>query len=368
MVVLATLPGCSLPSASSGAAAAGSVDATVARLLRSAAADPNNADDVLSALTALGKVAIPGLTAGLRDPDDEARLVAVDALGKIGGAEVVPPLLTALDDENWNVRLNAVRALGQLRDRRAVQPLLQQYVKDDDSQVRYECLTSLGLIGDPAATEVLVKGTSDADDPYVRMWSLDALCEMHDAHAQPLAVALLEDPNVYVRRQVLRACTDSLDTRQGRAGLIHATLTESDFECSVWARRDLTTYIEKDPDGAELEKQVHGDALKALRGKQPLLAALMLGDFGDPAATDELIRALRDPSFFVRHHAAWELGKIGDRRAVAPLVKALQDPVPFVAATAYNSLEWFAASGDKTAQVAIKNYKGQKFDHPLPKG
>jgi HEAT repeat protein len=232
--------------------------------------------------------------------------------------------------------------------------------------VRYECLTTLGLIGDPAAVDTLVKGTR-ASDPYIRMWSMDALCQMGDAHAAALAVPLLDDTNVYVRRQVLYSCATAFDTTEGRKGLMHAALTNSDFECTVWARRHLMTYVEKDPDGAQLKEEMRATALQALQGNQPVLAALVLGDLGDPAAIDELTRALQDPNVFVRHHAAYELGKIGDPRAVAALIKASQDPVPFVAATAFNSLQWFAAAGNQSAQRAVKEYKGQRFDHPLPK-
>jgi len=44
----------------------------------------------------------------------EARLIAVDALGKIGGPEAVESLTAAAGDVNETVRAEAVRALGQL--------------------------------------------------------------------------------------------------------------------------------------------------------------------------------------------------------------------------------------------------------------
>jgi HEAT repeat protein len=345
---------------------ASAIDASVAQLLHAAAANPARSDDSVGALVALGHAAIPGLTAGLHDPNDDVRLAAIQALAKIGGPDVVEPLLVAIDDNNDNLRVEALRALGTLRDRRAVQPLLQQYAKDPSPQVRYECLTSLGLIGDSAAVPVLLKGTADTD-PYVRMWSMDALCQMGDARAAKLAAPLLDDPSVYVRRQVLYSCGSAFDTPEGREGLLHAALTNSDFECTMRARRYLMEYAGKDADGGELQRAMRTAAVAALKGSRPELAAFVLGDLHDPAALSELTRALHDPNAFVRHSAAYGLGKIGDRRAVPALIKALQDPVPFVAATAFNSLQWFAAAGDQRAQRAVKDYKGQKFDHPLPK-
>jgi len=341
----------------------------VTRLLHAAANedDPEQHGSYEDSIAAFGEPAVPHLAAALKDPDEKIRLAAVETLGKMHGAGVVDALLDALKDDDSEVRLAAVKAFGQNRDRRAVQPLMDQFAKDDDDQVRYECLTSLGLIGDPAASDLLVKGTAD-QYANVRLWSIDALCQMRDAHAPPLAVQLLQDPSLYVRKQVLYSCADAFDTNDGRQALLSLALTGEDFESTVWARRHLSTFMSKEPPAGELSQQVRAAALAAMKGPRPVLAALVLGDLKDPAATDVLIRALReDPNFYVRHHAAWELGEIGAPRAVPALIGALRDPVGVVAATAYNSLQWFSDDGDRRAAAAVNSYHGQKFDQRLPK-
>jgi HEAT repeat protein len=61
-----------------------------------------------------GGVAVTDLVRLMTSPDAGARLIAVDALGKIGGPQAVAALKTAVGDVNEAVRAEAVRALGQL--------------------------------------------------------------------------------------------------------------------------------------------------------------------------------------------------------------------------------------------------------------
>ena len=314
----------------------------------------------------MGDAALPQLSKALADPNENVRMVAVGALSKMHGPGAVDGLLAALADTSSDVRVSAVEGLGGLGDRRAVQPLLEQYAKDDNPQVRYECLTSLGLIGDPSTVDFLVQGTSDAD-PFVRLWAMDALCQMDDPHAQERALVLVLDPNPAVRDQVIHACGDAFNTPDGRQALIELALNADDFPTTVWARRHLTGFVEHGPDGAQLAAQIRAAALPALKGPHAVRAAMLLGDLGDRAATEQLIAALRDPNYLVRHHAAFLLAKLRDRRAVPALIATLDDKVEIVAASAYNALEWFADDGDPRAQAAVRNYKGKKFTQRLPR-
>jgi len=61
-----------------------------------------------------GSVAVDELIRLTTASDVETRLVAVDALGKIGGAQATATLKAALGDANETVRAEATRALGQL--------------------------------------------------------------------------------------------------------------------------------------------------------------------------------------------------------------------------------------------------------------
>ena len=372
-LAIASFPGCgsrpgtaprtpeTAPRSGQAAPETDGVSAAVAKLLRKAATadDEATSESAVTAIVALGEPAIPALSAALTDGDEEVRGAAVDALGRFRVGAVIDPLLRALNDQSWEVRLKAVEALGTARDRRAVKPLLDRYHEDDDPQVRYECLTSLGLIGDSGAVDLLVKETGNTD-PYARMWAMDALCEMGDGHAPSLAVALLGDPDVNLRRQILRSCGRQFDSPEGHEALIELALSAEDFETTVWARRQLTSYLQGPSGNQELEEKIRRAARAALRGDRASYGALVLGEMGDPIATERLMQALRDPNPLVRHHAAYQLGKIGDRRAVPALVGALNDRSPLVVATALHSLRAFADAGDPRAREAVARHAGQK--------
>jgi HEAT repeat protein len=64
------------------------------------------------ALAGIGPPAVGALSGALQEADPLVRALAVEALGKIGGAEVIPVLLTAAEDPDWGVRAAAARALG----------------------------------------------------------------------------------------------------------------------------------------------------------------------------------------------------------------------------------------------------------------
>lgn len=341
------------------------LEVTLERLVRQLR-DPSQREESAAALTALGVTALPALRTALREADPEVRVAAVDVLEEIGRPEVVELLLPTLNDADEDVRLEVVEALGVVRDRRAVKPLLAQYDKDDDSAVRYEVLTTLGLIGDPSAVDFLVGETKD-EDRYVRMWAMDALCTMGSANAAALSVALLSDSDVYVRKRTLSSCVTALDTPAGHDALIRVALSASDFEESVFARRNLQRSLQTAGDSNDLKKRIRAAALPALEQKNPIQAALLLADIDDSSGVDQLIAALDHPSHFVRHHAAYQLGRVGSADAVPALIKALNDGQSLVAATAYDALIAFAEQGDSRARTAMEGYTGTKFNQRLPK-
>ncbi|MFN2108401.1 MAG: HEAT repeat domain-containing protein [Anaerolineae bacterium] len=55
------------------------------------------------------------------------------------------------------------------------------------------------------------------------------------------------------------------------------------------------------------------------------MAALALGDIGDPRAVADLVKRLGDPQEAVRQAIAHSLGKIGAKEAVEPLLQSLED-------------------------------------------
>ncbi len=80
-------------------------------------AERENRRSAAGALGAIGpkaKAAVPGLVAALNDDDKGGWWIAVDALGKIGGSEVLPILIGALECPNDGIRHASVKSLGAL--------------------------------------------------------------------------------------------------------------------------------------------------------------------------------------------------------------------------------------------------------------
>lgn len=90
-----------------------------------------------------GSVAVDELARLTSAPDVGTRLIAVDALGKIGGPQAVAALKAAVGDVNETIRAEAVRALGQLTtaekeaetpEKAAVEALLLAVSHDEPSE------------------------------------------------------------------------------------------------------------------------------------------------------------------------------------------------------------------------------------------
>jgi len=73
-----------------------------------------SAAGALGAFGPAAKAAIPALGAALKGDVGGGWWVAADALGKIGGAEVVPILMEALVNPDPDIRLTSMRGLGKL--------------------------------------------------------------------------------------------------------------------------------------------------------------------------------------------------------------------------------------------------------------
>jgi len=114
----------------------------------------------------------------------------------------------------------------------------------------------------------------------------------------------------------------------------------TDTLLSTLAAPDLAARLQAD---SALHDPIHAAALITLLSdaEQPTearwRAAVILGAIESRAAVPVLIAALADPSWDVRHSAAWALGHIGDPRGFAPLhnsvTSAIKDEqIPYVAA------------------------------------
>ncbi|MFW6066344.1 MAG: HEAT repeat domain-containing protein, partial [Planctomycetota bacterium] len=128
-----------------------------------------------SAIEALGRTREPDamdtvVFALENDPRQVVRLVAAEAVGRIGGERALPILLEKLRDENPSVREGAAWGLGHLGDTAGVEPLIEA-LEDENGLVRIVAVKALGRLGDQRAVEPLEQMLWD---PYTATAAKDA--------------------------------------------------------------------------------------------------------------------------------------------------------------------------------------------------
>jgi HEAT repeat protein len=216
----------------------------------------------------------------------------VEFLGKSGGREA---------RNRENARVAAIDVLGRVKDERAIDALLLS-LQDSVYAVSFASAKALLAFENPAFLDKLMPGLESRNSDYrdIVAW---VFIQKKDPRVFP-----------YIQRKIGDVFPDVRED-----GL-------SDLE-SFGGERAMTLIsglLEKDQD-------------KGVRAK----AARILGDRGNRAAVEPLLRALKDPEAEVCANAATALGKLKDKRAVEPLTALLKDGRPEVrdaAAAALNSI------------------------------
>ena len=150
----------------------------------------------------IGVPAVESLICVLDYYDDNARLQATKALGKIGDARAIDPLIKALDDSDNGVRSSAACALNKIGP--SVLESLIKALDNSDCWVRSRTVRALGKIGDARAVELLIKALHDPEY-IVRGDAAEALGKIGDERAVEPLIKALHDSNADVRARVAEA-------------------------------------------------------------------------------------------------------------------------------------------------------------------
>lgn len=336
------------------------------------------ADAEVEAVRGLGYLraaaAIPKLSSILTSASDaHLRQTAAEALGSIGGTNVVTPLITALtkDDAPYvragaaaalgeltfastpvisalssalargpdgYVRAAAATALGELKDSSAQTPLVTALRRDRDRKTRAAAAAALGKLGRQEAVAYLEKAFQHDRDKSVRVNAIRSLAQIADHERGPFFIKVFETE--WRMRSELASVLGWLGSPEATAVLRKSFTNEAGSERAavITALGDagdtnvlpqLTAILQRD----------HSATIRAA-------AATSLGRLCRAEAVPALTKALEDRSPSVRQEAAWAMGHIGASSGVPALVDALKrgnDDVRFAAAFA------LAEVGDRSA-------------------
>ncbi len=185
-------------------------------------------ETLIWAIVRMGQPAIEPTIALLGYIAPQARLLAAQALGKIGDPSAVPALLNALPDDDLEVKRRVIYSLGQLGDARAL-PALLELLLDSNSELKSTVTTALREVGqrDPL---MLSQGLQHAKW-QVREQIADVLGLIGDVAAVPSLERAIADPHEQVRFAVLTA----LGHLGQVSGVLSAALQDSSFQVRTLA-------------------------------------------------------------------------------------------------------------------------------------
>jgi HEAT repeat protein len=254
--------------------------------------------------------ALPGLA-----PDAAERVREAIRRSGLARREV-----TLLHHRSAARRIEGCRFAGRLGDPGAV-PLLVERLRDRDPAVRREGIRALGEL---RAVETVgdIAEAIEAMGGWGNLLLVMALIRMGPASARRIGVLLAASKSPAMTKALLQV-TGRLGIATDPA-MIRTLAGHPDPEIRVEAVRVLGAIV---PDG-----QTSSICLAAMDDPEwPVraLAAWSLGRVGDERAIARLARAMGDPAYWVRQHAAEAMATLGERGAAA-LQRALEDENPFV--------------------------------------
>lgn len=303
------------------------------------------------AAEALGKLkaqsAVPTLVAALNDPDVGVRLVAVGALGQIGGADVVGALIAKLTDAR--IRSHICSVLGQLKAAEAVPELadlLSMKTSDVDAALQLKIAESLGRIGHPAAIPALIDALGSDYLGVVRT-AKEALAKFDLAVVGDAAFEKLDELNCPARAAILIELMPMLSGPR----VVHILTTALDDPDSK-VRKAAASGLGRIPDAAIAAPAISQRALNDDDLEVRIAALTALGQIGGVIAGEALCKALEDANTNLRATAAIALGSVACDAAVASLLNMLEDP--------NRQLRWCAVvglGGQRTSEAVEKLFQ-----------
>ena len=351
-------------------------------------------DVSIDAAEALGRIgnasAIPALLNSLTHvPSGEVKTAVVNALGQIGGSDVIVPLLEIAkncpdnmdwdDTEDWDawwdMQLLAVEALGRMRVTEAI-PVLANILEDEEGQaIESEVLTALALIGGEGDNVLLQRLTSSSPRERRRAASALALSKSPEVH-KALAYALtdresevrvaalralgklgasqyidiilrcLKDPDPAVRGVTIEVTAD-LSITQDNVDRVREKLAPLLTDSSPVVRSATLAALHRTIDLFGVPTSVHRNVLEKIRqcvtdqdNTVVAAACTLLAHLGDHTQLTVLLQILSDQEreAGLRSIVATALGILGNTEAVGILSWAVKDDAQPVRLAALNAL------------------------------
>ncbi|HWR97980.1 MAG TPA: HEAT repeat domain-containing protein [Candidatus Methanoperedens sp.] len=288
----------------------GGIEAAEATTLLRVALDDVDENVAAAAAEHLGRrrdeAAAPALRRRLAERRGWLSFACLRALGEIGDAAAAPAIVALLGEPG--LRPAALEALGRLGGAEAVIPLLDALFSGQRA-LRAVALSAahrlLGRLGSGAAASTFAAGVRARADAAFFAFLHESL-RHHDSQVRTAAISLLGcAPGKPAAAMAIEVLADAPEAEQAALADILAALPEGELQPLV-------------------------PALGAPSPAVRLRLAEVFGRREHAGAVPALLGLLSDRTGHVRAAAATALGRIGDPVAAAPLVALLRDPFPDV--------------------------------------
>jgi HEAT repeat protein len=143
----------------------------------------------------------------LSDPDPAVRVLACNALARIGDPSVVPRLFQLFSESDPMVGQAAVSAIQSLGSK-TTETMALQAARAPDARLRRAALRIVAYFGYPAGLDLLVEAVQSNDD-RLRDASIHGLALMDDPRALQTLLQTAQNPNPRARSAAMRALGQS---------------------------------------------------------------------------------------------------------------------------------------------------------------
>jgi len=197
-------------------------DTTTVEALAPLLEDPS-ADVRREAVFALGQIgakrAGPLLLPRLADREADVVSLVLEALGKLGDKANTRHVAHFLGVANATQRASAAVALWRLADSTALEPLIAHH-DDPDPEVRWRVLYALEKIVEPNRVVLIAaQHATDEPEPLVRAYAVRTMGRQKSPHATAYLLQALDDPEIAVVINAVRALQLIADTTCVRCGI-----------------------------------------------------------------------------------------------------------------------------------------------------
>ncbi|MCM8822988.1 MAG: HEAT repeat domain-containing protein, partial [Candidatus Omnitrophica bacterium] len=282
---------------------------------------------------------LPDIFPALDDPSADVRILASEALLKLGDHSFTTSYQKELSDPHWQVRLNGIKGIVQYGSAEEVLADLRKALDDSYWQIRFWAATGIGKFGDETMIRTILSHLSD-ENFQVRaelFWALRRILCRDEAR---YVFKKLSDSDVSKIFQSLKI--EDIRTQINGIWALEATTDARVIPA-------LIEFLNSPFDEVKIQAVWALENLKANKGFEFLRAKLLepsiklkiesiktLVRLGDDESVPAMVEKLEDPDENVRVFALWALKKFEDFSSFPAIVRKLGDKSERVRSYAFN--------------------------------